>query len=120
MTCRLEGRGRYASSIALNVDLSVAPDLQIQPLRQRVHDRHTHTVETTRNLVRGIVELAAGVELGQYDFRSRFAFLWHNLGRNTPAVVDDRYGIVDVNDDVNFSAESGKRFVDRIIDDFVH
>ena len=62
---------RIAAVVALLVDLAVAPDLELERLRQRVHDRHADAVQTAGDLVAVVVELAAGVQHGQHDFRGR-------------------------------------------------
>ena len=109
---------RLAALVALLVRLVVAPDFQVEPLRQRVHDRHADAVQAARNLVGVVVELAAGVQHRQHDFGGRLAALVH-VGRNAAAVVDDGDRVVEVNRDVDFGAEAGERFVDRVVDDFV-
>src|SRR5688572_10772984 len=64
---------RIAALVALVVDLPVAPDLELEVLRQRVHDRDADAVQTTGHFVALVVELAAGVEHGKDDFRRRAA-----------------------------------------------
>ena len=80
---------RIAAVIALLVDLAVAPDFQVERLRQRVHDRHADAVQTAGDLVAVVVELAAGVQHGQHDFCGRAPALVLIDG-NTAAVVDRR------------------------------
>jgi hypothetical protein len=41
------------------------------------------------------------------------------IGRDPASVVDDRYGMVDVQRDVHLVAVSGERFVYRVVDDLV-
>jgi hypothetical protein len=55
--------------VALRPDPSAAADLELEPLRQRVHHRHADAVQAPGNLVGGVLELAAGVEHGEHDFR---------------------------------------------------
>ena len=110
---------RLAALVALLVGVFVAPDLQIEALRQRVDDRHADAVQAAGNLVAAVVELAAGVQHRQRDFGCRLAALVH-VGRNAAAVVDHADRVVEVNRDVDFRAESGERFVDRVVDDLVH
>ena len=103
---------------ALLVHVAVAPDLELEPLRQRVDDRHADAVQAAGDLVGGVLELAAGVEHGEHDFGGRLAALVH-VHRNAAAVVDDRDRPVDVDGDVDVLAEAGERFVDRVVDDLV-
>ena len=109
---------RRAALVALLVHLAVAPDLELEPLRQRVDDRHADAVQAAGDLVGRVLELAAGVEHRQHDFGGRPAALVHVHG-NAAAVVDDRDRAVDVDRDVDVLAEPGERLVDRVVDDFV-
>ena len=114
----LERAGRGAALVGLLVDLAVAPDFEVEVLRQRVDDRHADAVQAAGHLVAVVVELAAGVQHGQHDFGRRLAALVE-IDRNAAAVVDDRDRAVDVNRDVDLIAEAGQRLVDRVVDDFV-
>jgi hypothetical protein len=114
----LEIADRRAALVALLMHLSVAPDLELEPFRQRVHDRDSDAVETARDLVRRVFELSAGVEHGHHDFGRRAAALVH-VHRNAAAVVNDRHRAVDVHRDVDVAAEAGQRLVNRVVDDFV-
>ena len=67
----LEVGRRLAALVALLVDLAVAPDLELEPLRQRVDDRDADAVQAAGDLVAVVVELAAGVEHGQHDLGRR-------------------------------------------------
>ena len=111
-------RLRRAALVALDVDVAVAPDLHVEPLGQRVHDRDADAVQSARHLVAVVVELAAGVQHGEHDFGGRTAALVHVDG-NAAAVVDHRDRAVDVDRDVDFGAIAGQRFVDRVVDDLV-
>ena len=114
----LEVGDRSAALVALLVDLAVAPDLEVEPLGQRVDDRHADAVQAARHLVAVVVELAAGVQHGQHDFGGRLAALVPVDG-NAAAVVDDGDRVVDVDRDVDLIAEAGQRLVDRVVDDLV-
>ena len=109
---------RRAALVGLLIDLLVAPDLELEPLGERVDDRHADAVQTAGHLVAVVVELAAGVQHGQHDLGRRPAALVH-VGRNAAAVVDDRDRVVDVDGDVDLGGEPGQRFVDRVVDDLV-
>ena len=112
------GVDRIAALVGLLVDLAVAPDLQVERLRQRVHDRHADAVQAARDLVAVVVELAAGVQHRQHDFGRRPAALVL-IDRNAAAVVDDGDRVVDVDRDVDLVAVAGQRLVDRVVDDLV-
>ena len=73
---------------ALAVNLAVAAvNLGDEQRRKRVHARYAHAVQTARNLVAALVELAAGMEHGQHDFERRLALLFVEVGRDAAAVV---------------------------------
>ena len=112
-------RLRLAALVLLLEHLAVAPDLEVELLRQRVDDRHADAVQTARHLVAVVVEFAAGVQHGHHDFGRR-APARVLIGRDAAAVVDDRDRAVDVDRDVDLIAEAGERFVDRVVDDFVN
>src|SRR5262249_10133202 len=105
--------------VTLNVDFSSTPDFQIQPLRERIYDRDPDSVQSPGNLIRRVVKLPTRVKLSQHDFCGRSAFLWHNFRRYTPAVVDDSNRVIDVNNNVNFSAKAGQCLVNGVVDYFV-
>ena len=75
-------------------------------------------MQAAGHLVAVVVELAAGVQHREHDFRRRFAALVL-VGRNAAAVVDDGDGAVDVDRDVHLIAEAGQRLVDGVVDDLV-
>ncbi len=114
----LEAADRIAALVGLLVDLRVAPDLEVQRLRQRVDDGDADTVETAGDFVAVVVELAAGVEHGHHDF-GRGSAARVLIDGDASAVVDDGHGVVDVQRDVDLVAEAGERLVYRVVDDFV-
>jgi hypothetical protein len=59
------------------------------------------------------------VQFGQYDFGRRNLFSRMDVNRNAATVIDHRDAIIDVNGDLNRVAMADKRFIDRVIDDFV-
>src|SRR5918999_4341878 len=77
-------------------------------------------MEPAGNFVRSLVELAAGVELGEHDFGSGNFFGGMNVDRNSSAVVDDRNAVIDVNGDFDRVAMAHKGFINRVINNFVY
>src|SRR2546429_6443146 len=57
--------------VTLVVALPAAAHLDLEPFRERVHDRDADAVETARDLVGVLVELTAGVEGGHHDLDRR-------------------------------------------------
>ena len=62
-----ERRHRHAVPEFHLVHLAVAPDLELQPVGQRVDHRHADAVQAARHLVAVLVELAARVQLRHHD-----------------------------------------------------
>jgi len=114
----LEIAGGLAALIFLLVHLAVAPDFQVQLLRERIDHRDAHAVETAGNLVALVVELTAGVQHREHNFGCRPA-VRHVVDRDAPAVVDHGNRIVNVDRDVDLVAEAGQRLVYGVVDDLV-
>src|SRR6188472_273969 len=87
--------GWITALVTLLVDLFVAPDLEVQALRQRVDDGDAYSVETARDFVAVVIELATGVQDRQDDFRSGFA-TGVSVHRNPTTVVHDGDRVIDV------------------------
>jgi hypothetical protein len=108
---------RHAEAVLLAVFLAVAVDGQVQRLGQRVDDRHADAVQATRDLVRGVVELAAGVQDREDHFGRRNAFLRMDIHRNSTAVVLHGDGLVGVDGDRDVGTVTGERLVDGVVQD---
>ena len=115
----LELRRRNPARVLLVVDLAGAPDLELQPVRQRVHRAHADAVQTARDLVALAAELAAGVQHRHHDFCRRTLLDRVVVDRNAATVILDGHRVVEVDGDVDASAMTGEMFVDRVVDDFV-
>jgi hypothetical protein len=111
-----EVRLRLAPSVRLTPDLSLAADLELEPGRERVHDRDADTVETARDLVGAVVELAASVQRRQHDLGSGALLRGMFVHRNAATVVADGHAAVLVQNHVDLFAEAGHRLVDRVVD----
>src|SRR5206468_12670781 len=114
LQCRL---GR-SSPVALEEDLLLASDLDLEKLRQSVDDRHANPVKPARHFVRAFVEFAPGMKLGEHHFGRGDAFRRMNLGRDTTAVVFDRHAAFDMDRHDDAIAEASKSLVHRVIDNF--
>ena len=75
-------------------------------------------MQSARDLVAVVVELASGMKDGEDDLRGRLA-AGMAIDGNAATVVDDGDRAVDVNRDVDLVAVSGQRLVDRVVDDLV-
>ena len=106
------------------VHFAFAAHRQAQPFAQRVHARHAHAVQATRDLVAVLVELAACVQFCQSDFRCTalgLVLVVHlHAGGDAAAVVGDADGVVRVDGDHDVVAVAGQRFVDRVVHNLEH
>ena len=91
----LERRLRHAAvAIGLPPDVALALDLDLEPARERVHDRRADAVQTARDGVAAAAELAAGVQHREHDLDRRLAFGLVHVDRDAAAVVDDAHAAV--------------------------
>ena len=115
----LQRLGRLAATVGLLVDLLVFPDLQFQLFRKSVDAGNAHTVQAARNFVAVAVKLSAGVQLRHHHLRSRLLLALVVVNGNPAAIVDDRDGIVAMDNHIHTGTMSGQRFVDGIVNNFV-
>jgi hypothetical protein len=101
------------------VDLAVAPDAQVEPVRQRVDHGHAHAVEAARDLVAVLVELTPGMELGHDDLGRRDALLGVDVHGDAAAVVAHRHRAVGVDLDLHGGGVAGQNLVDAVVHDLV-
>src|SRR5262245_25786006 len=116
----LDRRVRLTPLVALLVDLAVAADLDLEGLGKGVHDGHAHPVQAAGDLVGPVVELAAGVQLGQHDLGRRDALGGVSLDRDAPAVVLDRDARVYVDRHVDPRAVPRQGLIDRVVHHLEH
>ena len=111
------GLGR-AAAIPLDVYLPGTFDLQFQEFGQGVDDGHADAVQPAGNPVGAVVELSAGVQLGQHDLGRGHAFGRMLFGGDTAAVIDDGDAAVGVDRDDDLRAVAGQGLIDRVVDEF--
>ena len=111
---------RFAERVFLLEVAAVAPDIEPERGRQRVHHRHTDAVQAAGDLVAVVVEFAAGVQHGQDHFGRGNAFFLVDVDRNAAAVVGHRTRAVVVQGDGDGVAMAGQGFVDGVIDYLEH
>ncbi len=114
----LEFSGRVAALVGLLPHLAVAPDLQIQPVRQCVDHRDAHTVQSARNLVALVIELAARVEHRHHHLGSGLLLGRVHVHGNAPTVVHYGDAVVFVHFDVDLVAIARQGLVHRVVYDF--
>ena len=114
--------GKAATEIHLPC-MAIAPDLDVEFLRESVDATDSDAVEAARDFVGGGIKLAAGVKLGENDLDGGHHFAiadGHHVDWNATAVVDHSDGVVDVNDDFNFFSVASEGLVDGVVDYFVN
>ncbi|MPM16070.1 hypothetical protein SDC9_62444 [bioreactor metagenome] len=104
------------------VNLAVAAHHQLELDGQRVHARHAHAVQTARDLVAVLVELAARVQFGEGDFCGRalglVLVIHFHAGGDAAAVVGHADRVVGVDGDDDVVAEAGQGLVDGVVHHF--
>ncbi len=122
----VEGGGDDATLEGHGLDLAVAPDLDLKEGGEGVDTRDAHAVEPAGDLVGRslLLELAAGVELGEDDLDGGLAVgVWivvlDGVGGNTSPVVGDLDGAVGLDDDRDEGGVVGHGLVDGVVDDLV-
>ena len=112
--------GLAAVDERLLVVAAVAVDLELEPARQRVHDRHADAVQAAGDLVALAAELAAGVEHREHDLGRRLVgVLGVRIDGNPATVVDDAATAVGEQRDVDARRVTREGLVDRVVDDLV-
>src|SRR3982750_443417 len=93
-----QGLLRIAVTEAHEMLLAIAPDGEVEPFAKGVNDRDADAVEPARHFVgiilRRILELTSGVELGHDDLGRGHPFLRMDPGWNSAPVVLDAHGAV--------------------------
>ena len=107
-----------------HMHLAFAAHRQAQHFAERVDAGDAHAVQTARDLVAVLVELAAGVQFGQGDFRRTalgLVLVVHLQARgNAAPVVGDRHRVVGVDGDDDVVAVPGQGLVDGVVHDLEH
>ena len=102
----------------------IAPNPQLQPLRQRVHHRHAHAMQTARHFIGiaaviGVVEFAARVQLGHDDLGRRDALFLVHVHRNAAPIVAHRNAAVGVDFHGHCGGMAGQRLVNAVVDNLI-
>ena len=100
------------------VDLPIAVDVGGEPVGERIHTLRPDPVETTREFVGTLTELAAGVQVCEDKLDGRDPELGMRIDRDTPSVVLHRDRTVAVDRDGDERAMAGEMLIDRIVEDF--
>ena len=118
----LELAGGFAFGVSLLPGKTVTPDFEIEFLAERVDAAHADAVQSAGNFVGVAVELAAGVQGGHDNLgggKCFAVFQSHVIDGNAAAVIHHGDGVIEVDGDFDLVGETGERFIDRVIDDFI-
>ncbi len=85
---------RLSFSIFLGIKISVAANLDAQPLRQSINNRNTDAMQATGNFIRFAAKFSASVQSAHYNFKRRFFRLRMNINRNASTIIGNRHLIV--------------------------
>src|SRR5438552_4232615 len=91
----------------------------LEPFAQPIDDREADAVQPAGHAVHFPFELPATVHPRQDDLDARRAVLRMDVDRDSPTVVCDRDRSVRVQGDLDFLAEAGHGFVNRVVHDLV-
>ena len=100
------------------MNIAVPVNFHVQPLRERVYHRRTHTVKTAAGLVDRIVKLSTRMERGEDQARRGDTLLVHPHG-NSPSVVLHRGRTVRLQSHINGIAFPRQMLVHGIVHDLV-
>ena len=78
---------RFAALIALFIYLSIAADLNLQPLGKSIYNRCAYAVQTAGYLVSAAAELAARMQDRKYDLNRRKSGFFLSINRDTTTVI---------------------------------
>ena len=110
---------RHAVLIALRPHTALPAYLDLEPLRQGIDHGDADAVQAAGDLVRGVLELASGVQHRQDDFRRRAPAFLVRFHRNAAPVVAHGARAVRVENDLDAVTIARERLIDRIVDGFV-
>ena len=107
-----------AAHVALVIDLALAVDFHLAPLRKGIHDRRADPVKTAGNLVGVLVEFPARIELGHDDLEGADLLRRMDVDGDSPAVVlhENHVSLQQLHRDGGTRAD--ERLVDRVVHDF--
>ena len=110
----------FADGVFLLIDLAITVNLADHLGRKGVHTADTHTMQTAADFVAAFVELTASMQNSHDHLESALVFLFVHVDRNASTVVLNGDAVVLVDCHFDVCAIACQRFVDRVVDGFVH
>jgi hypothetical protein len=105
-----------AAGKAQVVLLATAPHPAFQVLRERVHDRHAHAVQSAGVLIGLVVEFPAGMQTGQDQLHAAYLFLRMDVHGHAATVVLNLARTVLEQRDIDAIAVAVHGFIHAVID----
>ena len=115
-TQTFSGKATFKTRVVLFI---IPPNTQFKVIRQRINNRHTHAVQTTRDLIRIIIKFTTGMQLCHNNFSRRNTFFFVHINRDTTTVITNRHRPIIVNDHINMVGMTGQSLVNAIVNDFI-
>ncbi len=114
--------GRFAFRVRLLPGKTFAPNFKIEFFAECIHAGNADAVQSTRNFICGRIKFSAGVQSCHHNLRGRnfLAIDIHGIHRNSTAVVDHSHRVIEMHRDFNLVGVPGERFIDGVIDNFIH
>ncbi|CCY02905.1 uncharacterized protein BN812_00459 [Prevotella sp. CAG:924] len=101
--------------IFLLIDLAITEHLRHHVCRERIHTAHTHTVQTTADLVGAFIKLTSGMEHRHHHFKGRLVQLRMLIYRDTATIILHRHRTVHIECHLNVVAITGHGLIDRVV-----
>ena len=115
-----ERKGRLASGKTLTINSPVLADFYLQPFRECIYNGSTYAVKTAGDFISASAKLTAGMKFRKNKIDRISSGLVVDSDRYTPAVIHDSDGIIRMDNNSDFCAESCQRFVNSIIHNFIN
>ena len=97
------------------VELPVAGNLHFKPFGKCVDALGPYPVQTAGIFIGPLVELAPCMQIGEHEFHGRDLELRMHVDRNSPSVVGNTDGPVNMDRDLDVLAMAGQVLVDRVV-----
>ena len=102
------------------INLALFINLNIQPLRKRIHYAGSYTVKTAGNLITGSSELSSCMKDGENNFQGGLSRLFLYIYRNSSSIISYGNGVILMNFNSNGITKSGQSLVYGVIHDFIN
>src|SRR5271165_3564309 len=106
---------RLAPGKSDQIDFAVPGHLSLKPFRQGIDALGADAVQASREFVRSLPELTAGMQVGEHQLDRGHLEFGMRFDWNSAPVIAHRSRTIDVDGHVDLGAEPGKMLVNRVI-----